>query len=284
MRIFEIFVTLIRYLVIMNRSLNYYSKKAKSNITNGQSDIIVTLSTIPSRIGLIDPTLKSLLDQTVLPKYIYINVPKFSKREKRKYVVPERFLNHPIIKIIHSENDWGPATKSIPAILNQKEANSPLLVIDDDYVYHQKLVETYQKYENQNKNAVLCLSGWNLPKDLLHKNKIRFNGKDIKKFKPTNLVEGSSSYLIRPAFFQKDFFDYESAPNEAFFCDDIWISGHLNKHNVPIYIMPFDVVIPRILSFSTKNTIRLATAENAEDKNENVVYKYYEKDWKIIEE
>lgn len=284
MRIFDAVRTLFRYLMIMTKSLNYYSKRAERKIGKRQSDIIVSLSTIPSRIGLIDPTLKSLLDQTVIPKYIYINVPKFSRREQCEYAIPDKFLNHPIIKIIHSDKDWGPATKSIPAIQEEKKANSPLLILDDDYVYHERTLETYEKYKEEYKNSVLCLRGWNLPKDMIHRNKIRFNGTDIKHFKRANLVEGSSSYLIRPEFFKDDFFDYESAPDEAFFCDDIWISGHLNKHNVPIYIMPMNATIPRILSFSTRNTIRLAEKENSEDANENVVYRYYEKDWQQIED
>lgn len=266
----------------MNRSLNYYSKKVELRAKTKQSNIIVTLSTIPSRIELIDPTIKSLLNQTILPKYIYINLPEFSRREKCKYIVPERFLNHPIIKIIHSEKDWGPATKSIPAILKEKATNNPLLIIDDDYVYHNKLIETYQKYENEYKDSMLCLNGWLLPFDMLHKNLIEINGTSIKEFKQVNLAEGSSSYLIRPDFFKDDFFDFDTAPDEAFFSDDIWISGHLNRHNVSIYVIPFDVLIPRILSFSTRNTIRLADRENNEGKNENIVYKYYEKDWNRI--
>ena len=281
---FSAISTIIRYLNISIRGLEYYTNNSSIKIGKAQSDIIVSLSTIPSRIELMDPTLKSLLDQTVLPKYIYINVPEFSKREQCEYPIPERFLNHPIIKIIRSEKDWGPATKSIPAIMKEKEANSPLLVLDDDYVYHKKMVEEYQKHEAEYAHAVLCLRGWNLPKDMLHSNKVRYYGNQVKAFKQANLVEGSSSYLIRPSFFQTDFFDYQTAPREAFFCDDIWISGHLNKHKVPIYIMPFDVAIPRILSFSTRNTIRLATAENVNDENENVVYQYYKNDWMEVTE
>lgn len=283
MRLFDVVITLFRYLMMMTKSLNYYTKRSKKKIGKQQSDIIVTLSTIPSRIDLIDPTIMSLLDQTVLPKFIYINVPKFSRREQCEYIIPEKFLNHPIIRIIHSEKDWGPATKSIPAIQKEKETNTPLLILDDDYIYHRRLIETYQKHENDYKESVICLRGWNLPKNMIHGNAVKMDGNKIKEFKQVNLIEGSCSYLVRPDFFKDDFFDYDSAPDEAFFCDDIWISGHLNKNKVPIYIMPFDVIIPRIFSFLIRNTIRLADLENKGGHNENVVYKYFEKEWVNIE-
>src|SRR5262245_47005741 len=45
------------------------------------ADVVVTLTTLPSRIDRIAPTLKSLLRQTVRPKMIRLNVPATSRRE-----------------------------------------------------------------------------------------------------------------------------------------------------------------------------------------------------------
>lgn len=272
-KILEILHTLIRYVRLQSKQVG------KTISSRPQSDIIVSLSTIPSRLGLIDPTLNSILDQTILPKKIYLNIPKFSRREQCAYEVPQRFKDNPLIQIIDSEKDWGPATKSIPALVEEKDRNSPILVIDDDYVYSRKMIETYAIHLESYKDAVLCLRGWNLPKDLIHKNKIRYNGTDITDFKQADLVEGSSSYLLRSSFFTDHFYDYDSAPDAAFFCDDIWVSGNLALSKVPIYIMPFDVPIPRILSYSTRNTIRLATRENKEDANENEIYQYFKPHW-----
>ena len=48
-----------------------------------RSDIIVSLTTIPSRIGFLADTLKSLLAQTRVPREIRLNLPAFSVRENR---------------------------------------------------------------------------------------------------------------------------------------------------------------------------------------------------------
>src|SRR5262245_60250965 len=53
-----------------------------------RADVIVTLTTLPSRIDRIGPTIKSLLNQTVSPAAIRINLPPASRREGRGYVVP----------------------------------------------------------------------------------------------------------------------------------------------------------------------------------------------------
>lgn len=271
-----------RYVRVHKKSISYFTKRALAS-TKKRSNIIISLSTIPSRIELIDPTLNSLLDQTVRPEKIYLNVPKFSIRENRAYVIPDRLKNHPIIEVVEVDKDWGPATKMIPTLLREADRDTPILVLDDDYVYTKNLVETYVKSMEEIDHAVLCLKGWNLPYEMNHKNKIRYRGMETKDFKRVDLFEGSSSYLVKPSFFPKEMFDYERAPKEAFYCDDIWVSGNLAKSQIPILIMPFCGWIPRLLNFSTRNTIRLATKENRDDYNENCIYRYFEKYWKDLD-
>ena len=51
--------------------------------------VIVSLSTLPDRIGRLQPTLESLLTQSRLPDEIVLAIPKFSIRQRREYELPE---------------------------------------------------------------------------------------------------------------------------------------------------------------------------------------------------
>src|SRR5205807_6718489 len=49
--------------------------------------IIASFSTLPERIGNLEPLLRSLLDQTCPPDEIVLAVPRFSIRQQREYAV-----------------------------------------------------------------------------------------------------------------------------------------------------------------------------------------------------
>src|SRR2546423_978191 len=62
----------------------------RRNLDNQRrADVVVTMTTFPSRIARIAPTIKSLLNQTISPRAIQLNLPASSRREQRPYVVPE---------------------------------------------------------------------------------------------------------------------------------------------------------------------------------------------------
>ena len=52
-------------------------------------DVVISLTSIPSRLAMIEPTLKSLLCQTLAAREIRLYLPGFSHREQLAYSVPE---------------------------------------------------------------------------------------------------------------------------------------------------------------------------------------------------
>ena len=82
-----------------------------------RSDLIVGLTTIPSRLPFVSPTLKSLLLQNVPPAKILLHLPEHSRREQVEYSVPEELQDLDVITIVRCP-DWGPATKILPALLD----------------------------------------------------------------------------------------------------------------------------------------------------------------------
>src|SRR4051794_31051368 len=77
--------------------------------------IIVSLTTIPSRMAYLDLTLRSLLVQTRAPDHIYVCLPKFSTKENCVYPdLSDELAHHELITVIRCDKDHGPATKIIP--------------------------------------------------------------------------------------------------------------------------------------------------------------------------
>jgi len=96
----------IHYFYTTGKSLEYWDDYCFNN--QNKSDIIVSFSTIPSRITEIIPTVKSLLSQKRAPKTIQLNVPQFSIREQVEYTIPDEIANLKCLEVVRVgivEND-----------------------------------------------------------------------------------------------------------------------------------------------------------------------------------
>ena len=225
---------------IRRRDLTALDRAAAENPR--RSPLVVTLTTLPSRVPRIETTIKSLLDQTVTPAAIRINVPAVSRRERVPYDIPPRLRSLRSVTIAPCD-DYGPATKLIPALLDA-DADAPLLVVDDDRVYHRHLVEQMTALAAAHPDLAIAASGWNAPADLTDRPTTftaTLLGRPPAPIKCTrvagpvgvDVMQGLSGYVVRPRFFDRAaLVDYSSAPEAAFFVDDVWISGHCRARKV----------------------------------------------------
>ncbi len=51
-------------------------------------------------------------------------------------------------------------------------------------------------------------------------------------------MTGCRSYLIQPRFIDSSLWDYSTAPEGAFYMDDMWINGCLERRGVEKYVIP----------------------------------------------
>ncbi|MCH6574216.1 MAG: hypothetical protein IH795_03280 [Bacteroidetes bacterium] len=121
-----------------------------------RSDLIVGLTTIPSRLPFVVPTLKSLLLQNVPPGKILLHLPKHSRREQVEYSVPEELKNLEVIQIVRCP-DWGPATKILPALLDS-HPDQRVVAVDDDRIYRPTLLEDLLEASEQHPEARILIS------------------------------------------------------------------------------------------------------------------------------
>jgi hypothetical protein len=185
--------------------------------------VIISLTTSPTRINNIKPVIDSILNQTIQPNSIYLNLPFVYKRTSDKFNKIPDFLNHPKIQINYVE-DIGPITKILPTLRNNFIDDPLIISIDDDTIYGIKMIEIMLKYHQAFPNSVLTGSSYkNYSKLIL----------DPLPHRIGNMVEGFSGIAYPYKMFKNMDIDL-NIPKECYFSDDFIISNYINNKNIPI--------------------------------------------------
>ena len=210
-----------------------------------RADVIVSLTTLPSRIDRIAPTIKSLLNQTTAPAAIRINLPVESRRERRPYVAPGWLQRLESVTLAPCAVDYGPATKLIPT-LGAASPDQRILVVDDDRIYHRRFVEQMAARSDRYPDFAIAASGWDAPADLVDRPSTvtatlfarppaPIKCTRVADLRDVDVMQGLSGYLVKPRFFDlRALADYARAPEAAFFVDDVWISAHCRARKVVV--------------------------------------------------
>lgn len=213
------------------------------------SQIIVTLTTIPSRINYIQTTIDSILNQTLKPNKIELYIPKeYKKRSLGKINLDELPVG---CEIIFCENDYGPATKILPALKKYENQDVILIYCDDDRIYEKnwikRLISQSKNYPNDCITDEGANIGWYLFRGWESKNRFKYRffrilslglwKLKVKQFsKEENLTDTAMGYggiLVKPKFFPAKVFDI---PDLLWTVDDIWLSGMMTKNGINIRI------------------------------------------------
>lgn len=130
-----------------------------------KSKVVVTLTTIPSRItqdyeeGIIS-NIKSLINQKYEGDWeIHFNVPKKLKYGEVEYEIPnwmrELSIENSRFKIFDNLEDLGPVTKLYYTIERIEDPETIIIVCDDDLVYDERMIE--EQVKNQSKFSNCCV-------------------------------------------------------------------------------------------------------------------------------
>jgi len=227
------------------RSLEDWDAFCVANPRN--SDIVVCLTTTPSRIHLLADTLASLMWQSRRPRRIRLHVPDVCVRDGTPYEIPKAFEQLQSVDIVRCHDD-GPATKLIPA-LHDLPPDQWILVVDDDMIYPPDMIEAFGQQSQSRPGAAHALSGWIVPDDLtdrptnLLSNVLQYPPVPLKcsriwKERQIDILQGYAGFLVRPRFFDLDALtDYTLAPEQARTVDDVWLSGHCQADK---FVFPYD--------------------------------------------
>lgn len=199
--------------------------------------VVISLTTIPSRIGRICRVVNSLIDQTSPADEIVLAIPAHSRRERVEYRIPNSLTSSSAVTIIRCD-DLGPATKLLPTLEREQDPQSLVVAVDDDTVYPPEFIETLVHWHRLYPDHVLGYRGWRVPKSMLWNDAEFVYGTRIRSPEPADIVTGVWGLAVQPRFFDRGVFDVAAQTPEAFFVDDVWFNGHLARCGVPRLVIP----------------------------------------------
>jgi len=249
----------------------------------GNNRVIASLTTLPDRIFNLEPTVRCLLNQTRPPDEIVLSIPEFSVRQKRPYSVPKYLSEFSTLRILRSKTDWGPATKFIPLVQEELvagRADTLIMVVDDDRIYPRDALESYLHYHEQFPNAALCFRGGPMPRNFYWFLPKLFLGSRLHEPKRVAVITGCGSYLIQPRFFDPTLWNYSDAPASAFYMDDIWISGNLDRRGVEKYVVPASAMMRT--ARQQAGTMSLHRVPRGRTYHNNEVVEYFRDTWNVF--
>ncbi len=124
-----------------------YSSLEKAD-PNGR--VVVSLTSTPKQVSKIEPTLLSILDQTVKVDQISLNV-------TNECDIPKHYND--ICNVFGFCKDYGNGTKYIPTLLREGDKNTKIICLDDSYIYGGDLIETLVNESNRNPDMAIYTKG-----------------------------------------------------------------------------------------------------------------------------
>lgn len=208
--------------------------------------VIISLTTSPSRLKLIEPAIESFLAQDYNVHAIELNIP-LKYKNKEEYEIPDFLLpneegifKYPNVKIFRIEKDIGPATKVVPTLLRYKnDPDAYIVTFDDDHKYPDKMVSTLLKglVKFGDKN-IYTIGGLYM----FVGSKMTLEGYNPYKTCQVDVLEGVFGVLYNPRLFENDLMDYMNKVIQCKECltsDDITLSNYLAWKKVPIIRLNF---------------------------------------------
>lgn len=185
------------------------------------NNYIISLTTIPTKFDNLYLTIDSLINQTVLPNKIIINIPKlYNFRMNNNEISIDKINNfidyyskfNVFINLLNE--DYGPGTKLLgllnsDIITNIDINNTYIILVDDDLIYKPYMIECFDNYIKLN-NCNICSF-------------YRYNYNNIK------IGQGSDGFLIKLNILDK-FLDYYNIIKDYDYIkyhDDFYISYYL---------------------------------------------------------
>lgn len=200
-------------------------KSYKSAISkdNRKKRIVVSLTTIPSRIMYMEKSLESICRQTVKPDAIIINLgkelfdgidlPEFIQRYERRGVT---------VNYVH---DIGPHTKYYYVM--KQYPSDIIITVDDDILYDAKMIERLLKMHKRHPKAVCANRAHIITFDSYGKMKPYNSWIDAGYIgaEPSSIyfATGVGGVLYPPKCMDKDLFNERLIRDLSFKADDVWL-------------------------------------------------------------
>ncbi|MEZ4802529.1 MAG: hypothetical protein R2797_07120 [Gelidibacter sp.] len=217
--------------------ISYYKNISLNSLgIDSTSNVVVSLTSFPARIGVIHLSIRSILNQTKRPKKVvlWLGEEQFPLRET---TLPQQLLE---LKQLGLEIEFCEDLKAHKKYFFsfQKYPKNLLVTVDDDVIYPKDLLETlfmaHQKHPDcVVANRVRYMESIN--EDFIPYRQWKINSS--KYIMPSKRIfsTGVGGVLYEPGFFQKSFFDIDGIKKTDCRNDDIWLKAGQIANNVPVF-------------------------------------------------
>jgi len=192
--------------------------------------VVFSFTTSPTRIKECSQMIRSVLNQTVKPDLVLLNVPEVFARTGEPYEIPEEISE--LVTVNSCKHDYGPGTKIVPTVSylreNGWEEDTIVIYGDDDIWYPPCMISTYKSLAA---DSVWCVSGFDFMDGRICGSRDHGN--------KTSIAEGYGSVSTSLSFFDSDFEEYMrelSKTDDLKFSDDVTISNYLWGNSRPIRV------------------------------------------------
>ena len=228
---------------------------------------IISLTTVPPRFHALGEVLDSLVMQTAKIEEIRLYIPKRYRRFPDWAGDLPRIASE--VRLLQVDDDFGPASKVVHAVDDLNGTSTPIIFCDDDRIYPPNWAEGLLQAHNEQRSCCVAVHGRHLHEiipieplplsgrraevgkqyfDPTYRWKrtiqrlVQMRSKPIgqKPFRGlvarsgfTDVLLGYAGALVLPDFFDAAVFDI---PDDIWMVDDIWLSGHLARRKVPIWL------------------------------------------------
>lgn len=204
----------------------------KLNRDKRDNRIIISLTTIPTRINKIKLVVTRMMNQTIRPDKIIVYLDEIQEEEF--------IFNDDLKKLIYFGleirfvKDIGPHTKYFYSL--QDFSDDIVITVDDDIIYSHLLIETlvksYKKYPD-------CISANIVTNFLIKDGMLEASTKWRQKFKygignEYSIAYGVGGVLYPPKLLPKETFDEYKIRKLCLFADDLWLKAIENKHKIKV--------------------------------------------------
>lgn len=199
-----------------------------------RTNVVVGITTIPSRIGKCDKVVKSIIhEQSTPPDKLIVTIPhKYTRFPNETVNIPLFMLEESRLQILRSEKDYGPATKFMgPIIHADLSADTVVVITDDDGIKKREWLSTLVRTVNENPNSIVTLS-------------TRSGGE----------VHGGRGFAFRRGIFDaEDLMVAMESKHECRLVDDDFLTHYCRTHDIPIIGMERkDLWVPETKDFENK--------------------------------
>ncbi|PTV93786.1 hypothetical protein C8J27_11267 [Rhodobacter aestuarii] len=243
------------------------------------SRLVLSLTTVPPRFPYVAENLSALLGQSAQIDAINLYVPRSYRRFSYAPSDLPRLPEGVNLRLV--EQDYGPATKVLPAVQEYRDQDAMILFCDDDKVYDRGWAQRFVDAARMRPDHAICEEaghlamphyagdGWVSNRDPQAKFREKNLGYRLRRaasfgrWKPSkavsagyvDILEGWGGVLVRPEFF--DAFAYD-IPDVLWTVDDVWLSGCLERKGVPIWLNLED----KVRSKGNSNEVKGAALRN----------------------